>query len=188
MSGSIWAAPSTARRSQRQTWRASPVSISIPAGGSPSRRLARRSRIPPARRPGRAIMAAAAPHGSRRRATPPDVRRRSRQTSRRIRPEASGLAGDLVSIDGVALQDLDFVDVGSRSRCRRGARGVQVAAVLLGPSFFLCAADVTGISSAGSPLFLRQSFPPCHRRACPGDPAWGGRPRPMFGAAGRSPP
>jgi ethanolamine utilization protein EutA len=61
---------------------------------------------------GRAIMAAVAPDG--RRAAPlllmidGDIGK----TMGRILTEELGLSGDLVSIDGVSLQELDFVDVG----------------------------------------------------------------------------
>ena len=61
---------------------------------------------------GRAIMAAVAPHGHRSRPLLLMIDGDIGKTMGRILTQELGLIGDLVSIDGVALQELDFVDVG----------------------------------------------------------------------------
>jgi ethanolamine utilization protein EutA len=61
---------------------------------------------------GRAIMAAVAPDGRRSRPLLLMIDGDVGKTMGRILTEELGLSGDLVAIDGVALQDLDFVDVG----------------------------------------------------------------------------
>jgi ethanolamine utilization protein EutA (predicted chaperonin) len=62
---------------------------------------------------GRAIMAAVAPNGSRAAPLLLMIDGDVGKTLGRILTQELGLACDLVSIDGVALQDLDFVDVGA---------------------------------------------------------------------------
>ena len=61
---------------------------------------------------GRAIMAAVATDGRRSQPLLLMIDGDIGKTMGRILTEELGLAGDLVSIDGVALQELDFVDVG----------------------------------------------------------------------------
>jgi ethanolamine utilization protein EutA len=61
---------------------------------------------------GRAIMAAVAPNGSRAAPLLLMIDGDVGKTLGRILAQELGLACDLVSIDGIALQDLDFVDVG----------------------------------------------------------------------------
>jgi ethanolamine utilization protein EutA len=61
---------------------------------------------------GRAIMAAVAPDGRRGRPLLLMIDGDIGKTMGRILTEELGLSGDLIAIDGVALQELDFVDVG----------------------------------------------------------------------------
>src|SRR6202042_3451850 len=112
--GSISAARSTARRSPRRSRQGSRGSISTPAAGSASRSPGTAiPPIPPSPAPGRAIMAAVAPNGARAAPLLLMIDGDVGKTMGRILTQELGLACDLVSIDGVALQDLDFVDVGA---------------------------------------------------------------------------
>jgi ethanolamine utilization protein EutA len=61
---------------------------------------------------GRAIMAAVAPDGRRRQPLLLMIDGDVGKTFGQLLRDELGLAGDLVSIDGVQLQELDFVDVG----------------------------------------------------------------------------
>ena len=74
--------------------------------------LGRRARIPAARRRGARFNAVCRAEGTTRRAARPDDRRRRRPCARPHHRKELGLDGKLVSIDGVQLRELDYVDIG----------------------------------------------------------------------------